>query len=461
MLGARVTSGITKERTGDVAMLRNVIGVIATVAALAAFTAIAAPDPGGGASAGAAHTARAAGAASRSSGGWSADPPVPVGKVGFGVDIVGVGDGSMPTIDVGAVRLWDDATRWSTIEPQQDVYNWSTLDALVDGARSKGLPVLYTMGQTPLWANPQGDPCKYSEPCTIEPPEDLSDWDDYVHRVVTRYKGRIEAYELWNEATHPGYYGGTVEQMRDMARRAYQIIKSVDPSALVVSPSATMLHRTEVRDWMRRFAELGGYTYADRVAVHLYTDGTDHAIVWPERAEDMVATARSVLAGRGVTKPIWDTETTEEPEADPFPGTDRQAADWVTRYFLMGLYNRLGRSYYYGWGEDGLGLKLQDAGREPTIAGHAVTQLVGWMKGASIRYCGHGTAYGLPPDMWQCGFAYQTGEYAVIRWTGQGSVSYPTGPTTYEAERIGASPQPVQPGQSVQVTGTPVIIRYR
>ncbi|GAA0566084.1 endo-1,4-beta-xylanase [Actinomadura livida] len=437
-------------------MLRNFIGLSTAVAALTVLSTIGAPDPAAGAAAGPAQ-----GGGSLRSGGWTADPPIPVGKVGFGVDIVGVTDGSMPTIDVGAVRLWDDATRWSKIEPRQDAYDWSTLDALVEGARSKGLPVLYTMGQTPLWANPDGDRCRYGEPCTIDPPDDLRDWDDYVHRVATRYKGRIEAYELWNEATHPEYFGGTAEQMRDMARRAYQIIKSVDPSAIVVSPSATMLHRAEVQNWMRRFAELGGYDYADRVALHLYQDGTDNVIVWPERAETMVATARSVLAGRGVTKPIWDTETTEEPEADPFPGTDRQAADWVSRYFLMGLHNRLGRSYYYGWGGTELGLKLQDAGQEPTLAGHAVTQLVGWMKGASIRYCGHGTADGLPSEMWQCGFVYQTGEYAVVRWTRQGSVSYPTGPTTYEAERIGESPQPVQPGQSLQITGTPVIVRYR
>lgn len=437
-------------------MLRNAVRVAAAIAALSALTAITVAEAGapvGGSG--------VADASVRSSG-WTADPPVPVGKVGFGVDIVGVTDGSMPTIDVGAVRLWDDATRWSKIEPRQDEYDWSTLDKLVDGARSKGLPVLYTMGQTPLWANPDGVNCRYKEPCTIEPPDDLRDWDDYVRRVATRYKGRIEAYELWNEATHPGFYGGTVEQMVEMARRAYQIIKSVDPSALVISPSATMLHRAQTRTWMSRFASLGGYSYADRVAVHLYEDGTDDVIGWPERAEAMVATARSVLAAHGVDKPIWDTETTEEPEPEPpFPGTAREAADWVTRYYLMGLYNRLGRSYYYGWGDANLGLRLQDAGEPPTPAGRAVTQLVGWLKGASIRFCGHGTADGLPPEMWQCGFVYASGEYALIRWTAQGSVSYPAGPTAYEAERIGEAPRPVRPGQSLQITGTPVIIRHR
>src|SRR5690606_22450185 len=107
-------------------------------------------------------------AAAVESAGWVADPPIPVGREGFGVDIVGVYDGRMPTFDVGAVRLWDDYTRWSSIERQPGVFDWTVLDALVSGARAKGLPVLYTMGQTPRWANPDGPECPYepNEPCT-------------------------------------------------------------------------------------------------------------------------------------------------------------------------------------------------------------------------------------------------------------------------------------------------------
>lgn len=401
--------------------------------------------------------------------GWVADPPIPVGGEGFGVDIVGVYDGRMPTFDVGAVRFWDDRTRWSYIEKQQGVYDWTVLDALVAGAEAKGLPVLYTMGQTPRWANPDGPRCPYEQPldvpdperCTTEPPDDLAVWDAYVRQVVTRYQGRIQAYELWNEATTTTYFGGTVDDMVAMARRAHAIIKSVDPAAIVVSPSATMITRTSTQNWVGAFAAKGGYAYADRVAVHLYTESHDGVIDWPERSIGLVATVRSILSRNGVSKPLWDTETAEEPDSDkPFPGTAQQAADWVSRYLLMGLYNRLGRSYFYGWGSTGLALKVQDAGAPPTPAGAAMAQLLGWMRGAAIRYCGHGTADGLPPTMWQCGFAYGTGEYAVIRWTDSGTVSYGTGQGTYEVERIGGQAEPAQPGQTMTISGTPVIVRY-
>lgn len=88
-------------------------------------------------------------------------------------------------------------------------------------------------------------------------------------------------------------------------------------------------------------------------------------------------------------------------------------------------------------------------------------QFIGWMDGAAIRYCGHGASGGLPANMWQCGFVYDGAEYAVIRWTDSGSVSYGVGDGTYETERIGESAKPARPGQSLEITTTPVLIRYR
>ena len=34
---------------------------------------------------------------------------------------------------------------------------------------------------------------------TYAPPDDLADWGDYVHAVVSRYRGRVRYYQLWNE----------------------------------------------------------------------------------------------------------------------------------------------------------------------------------------------------------------------------------------------------------------------
>jgi hypothetical protein len=64
--------------------------------------------------------------ATQSGGGWAADPPIPVGKVGFGVDIVGITDGSMPSARCGcgtttpAGRSSNRSRISATTEPQPD-----------------------------------------------------------------------------------------------------------------------------------------------------------------------------------------------------------------------------------------------------------------------------------------------------------------------------------------------------
>ena len=54
-----------------------------------------------------------------------------------------------------------------------------------------------------------------------------------------RYRGRVHAYEIWNEPNHPDFFSGRPETMLELARQAYQILKQVDGSVIVVSPSAT------------------------------------------------------------------------------------------------------------------------------------------------------------------------------------------------------------------------------
>ncbi|MUH46078.1 MAG: hypothetical protein F2793_06150, partial [Actinobacteria bacterium] len=49
----------------------------------------------------------------------------------FGMHVYNAEVGSWPTIPVGAFRLWDTRTTWSTIEPVKGQFNWSTLDTAV------------------------------------------------------------------------------------------------------------------------------------------------------------------------------------------------------------------------------------------------------------------------------------------------------------------------------------------
>ncbi|MGW2178069.1 hypothetical protein ACWCXX_08295 [Streptomyces sp. NPDC001732] len=144
--------------------------------------------------------------------------------------------GEMPAFRTGAVRLWESGTRWGSIERRRRDYDWSVLERSVDSAERSGLPVLFTLPGTPLWAARDGRRGGYAD-SSASPPADLADWDRFVEEVATRYRGRIESYELWDYPSHPLHYSGSVAVLAEMVERAAGIIRRADPGALVACPS--------------------------------------------------------------------------------------------------------------------------------------------------------------------------------------------------------------------------------
>ncbi|WP_340685248.1 hypothetical protein LCL61_01995 [Amycolatopsis coloradensis] len=199
---------------------------------------------------------------------WT-DLPAPVGEEFFGVT-ANSETGLMPSFGAGAVRLWDSGTRWQNLEPRRGRPEWSTLDRMVDGAGRAGLPVLFVFGGTPGWAAPGGPPSAYPDGSRAAAPDDLADWDTFVGKVVERYRGRIESYELWDMANHPKYFTGPVERLVEMVRRASRIIKAGGPGAVVVCPSMGQLGDPAARRTLERFGELRGYESCDAAAVKLH-----------------------------------------------------------------------------------------------------------------------------------------------------------------------------------------------
>ena len=104
--------------------------------------------------------------------------------------------------------------------------------------------MIYTLGRTPQWASSQPNAPGPYGPGQCAPPSDLSNWDNYVNAIVTHVAGKIKYWELWNEPNDPKYYCGDIPTMVTMAQHAAQIIKSIDPTALVLSPASNSTYRT-------------------------------------------------------------------------------------------------------------------------------------------------------------------------------------------------------------------------
>lgn len=224
--------------------------------------------------------------------------------------------GITPTVHSGAVRLWDIGLRWSNVNPAPGQFSFGWFDQVVAVARARQEKPLYVLGMTPGWAaaDPHDTTCRFyvaaaatpgSGPGQCSPPKSLASWDDYVRHVVTRYRGRIESYEIWNEANLPQYWKGTPATLALMSQHAIAIIGSVDPAAIVVSASTIFQDNPSVQSWMQAYARSGGYAGTDRVGLHLYPWSSASG---PEAMVPLLRTSVAVLAAVGVHQPVWNTE---------------------------------------------------------------------------------------------------------------------------------------------------------
>lgn len=138
---------------------------------------------------------------------------------------------------------------WRDIEGAgKGIFDWSRTDMIVNMANDIGVKLLIRIDHQPAWAG-GGFPLN-------GPPDNLQDLADFLGALVSRYKGRIQAYQIWNEPNLGREWGGQTPDPAAFARllaTAYQAIKSLDPDALVISgglsPTGTWDDTNRPDDW--------------------------------------------------------------------------------------------------------------------------------------------------------------------------------------------------------------------
>ena len=99
-----------------------------------------------------------------------------------------------------------------------------------------------------------GDVAPYTE-------EGLNAYADYARFMAETFKGKIKAYEIWNEYT-TGFgnpQNQPPEMYAEMLKRAYTAIKEADPDAIVLCGG--YLHPSTPA--FKRIFDVGGFDYGD------------------------------------------------------------------------------------------------------------------------------------------------------------------------------------------------------
>jgi len=290
-----------------------------------------------------------------------------------------------PAVGFKTWRLHDNRVGWADLEPRKGEWHFEKLDQYVSLAQQHRVEILLTLGQTPAWAAARPNEPSGGGAGHASEPREMAEWRTYVRTVATRYKGRIRAYEIWNEPNLKEFFTGSPDQLVDMAREAHAILKDIDPANAVVSPGITRAYGIP---WLERYLSKGGAAYADVIGYHFY--------VTPERPEAMIEVINAVkkaLARNGITqKPLWNTETGWA-KGKTF-ASDAEAAAYVARSYILSWAAGVDRLYWYHWDDHAwvsLWLTDQDSlTLKPAAIAYDETSK--WLTGARMISCGRNAA---------------------------------------------------------------------
>lgn len=296
-----------------------------------------------------------------------------------------------PSMPVPEWRLWDAGVNWPNLEPNEGQWQFERLDRYVLLAQQHGTSILLPLGGSPSWASARPQLASPYSPGFTAEPANLDDWRTYVRTVVTRYKGRIPAYEIWNEPNLRDFWSGTTDQMLTLTKEASQIIRSVDPHAIVVSPSATAEYGIP---WLAEFLKRGAGRYVDVIGYHFYLDP-------PTRpAEDIlpfIQRVRQTMSENNLANmPLWNTESGAI--GPPHFDSDEAAAGFLARVYILAWAAGVQRFYWYAWDNRLMGVKTYDEiTHTVTPAGYAYKVMEQWLVGAQMTGCTENADY-----TWTC-----------------------------------------------------------
>lgn len=123
---------------------------------------------------------------------------------------------------------------WRDLEPRRDQWHWQHADRIVESVEVRGLKVIARLGKAPAWARAGwADPAAHDSP-----PADLNDWANFCFTVAQRYRGRIAAYQIWNEPNLGREWGNAQPDAAayvELLSACSHAIRQADAQAILIS----------------------------------------------------------------------------------------------------------------------------------------------------------------------------------------------------------------------------------
>ncbi len=235
---------------------------------------------------------------------------------------------------------------------------WEKYDHIVALAEQYGMELIVRLSNPPAWSRAQGDAVG-----PYAPPDDYQDFADFVYAVVSRYRGRVRYYQLWNEPNiYPewGVYPISPEDYTELLRVGATAARAADPDVVIIAGAlaATIALQPDAPPpgnslndlvFLQRMYDAGAAPYFDIMAAQgygLFSGPTDRRLHPRVLNFGHVQFIRDVMVANGdAHKPVWISEMNwnAAPE-DVEPRYGRVTLEQQARYLPL-AYERIRREW--------------------------------------------------------------------------------------------------------------------
>jgi hypothetical protein len=282
------------------------------------------------------------------------------------------------------------------------------------------------------------------------PVNDLDGWRRYVTAQVTRFKGRVRHWEVWNEPPNftadksPASYAKIVAAAFDAA-------KAVDPTVQI-----GLAAKSNHVNYLAETIAAGAKDKFDFVTLHPYEVIAMLPSGWEGQFMGIVPRVRQMLQATNPAKkavPVWFTEAgiAASSPANGGVGPEMQA-DVLTKIYTMAIAQGVARTYWFDPRDSeglSLGLTTADGTKRPSF--HALRNLTGRL-GATPSYVGW-----TQPDNAYYGFVFRTDKsVSMVAWSRAGQSS--SRPMSSDVEAIDPRSGASVTTRAPTITDAPVIL---
>ncbi len=164
---------------------------------------------------------------------------------------------------------------WQDMQPERDVWSIDRADQLLDELEARGLSVVARLSDAPDWAHPSLG-TRADGDFVDAPPDDPADFARFCGVLAERYRGRIAAYQIWNEPNLDREWGNRPPDAAGyvaLLAACSEAIRLHDPDAIIISaglaPTGTYDASATPDDvYLQALYDAGFTRYIDVVGAH-------------------------------------------------------------------------------------------------------------------------------------------------------------------------------------------------